>query len=212
MIELIKNYIFIYKAFHGNEEDYYDPKNSFLNDLLDRRTGIPITLSVLYMEIACRVGLSLVGVGFPGHFILKYEETAEVILIDPFNKGNILSEGDCQTILNRVYSGRVQFQKEMLQSVRQKQILIRILHNLKNIYIDSKNFLKALRVVDMLLIINPKSSLDIRDRGLLYYNLECFSQALSDLETYLRLSPHSPDNEEIRNHIPILKNLTEKMN
>ncbi len=212
LIELINNYLFIDQGFHGNEEDYYDPKNSFLNDLLDRRTGIPITVSVLYMEIACRVGLSLVGVGFPGHFILKYEETAEVILIDPFNKGNILSEGDCQTILNRVYSGRVQFQKEMLQPVRQKQILIRILHNLKNIYIDSKNYLKALGVVDMLLIINPKSSLDIRDRGLLYYNLECFSQALSDLETYLRLSPNSPDNEEIRNHIPILKNLTEKMN
>ncbi len=212
LIDRINDYLFVDQGFHGNEEDYYDPKNSFLNDLLERRTGIPITLSVLYMEIASRIGLSLVGVGFPGHFILKYEETAEVILIDPFNKGNTLSEEDCQTILNRVYLGRVQFQKEMLRSTSKKQIATRILHNLKNIYIDSKNFLKALRVVDMLLIINPKSSLDIRDRGLLYYNLECFSQALSDLETYIRLSPKSPDNEEIRNYIPILRSLTEKMN
>ena len=191
LITEINNYLFKEEGFRGNENDYYDPKNSFLNDMLDRKTGIPITLSVLYMEIANRLGLPLLGVGFPGHFVVKYSGLGEEILIDPFNKGRILSFKDCKEIIDRIYGSRMQFQSEFLQPVTKKQILSRMLHNLKGIYLNSKNYIKALSVVDMILLVDTLAMDELRDRGLLYYNLECFSQALFDLETYLKYSPQA---------------------
>ncbi|MGH7801128.1 MAG: SirB1 family protein [Thermodesulfobacteriota bacterium] len=211
LITEINNYLFKEEGFRGNEDDYYDPKNSFLNDMLDRKTGIPITLSVLYMEIANRLGLPLLGVGFPGHFVVKYSGLGEEILIDPFNKGRILSFKDCKEILDRIYGGRMQFQSEFLQPVTKKQILKRMLHNLKGIYLNSKNYIKALSIVDMILLIDPEAMDELRDRGLLYYNLECFTQALSDLEAYLRHATKAEDAELIRGYIPVLKGLTAKI-
>jgi regulator of sirC expression with transglutaminase-like and TPR domain len=211
LINEINRYLFAEEGFRGNEDNYYDPRNSFLNDVLDRKTGIPITLSVLYMEIAGRVGLPIFGVGLPGHFIVRYSGLREEILIDPFNKGRILSENDCQNILNRIGSS-TQLRSEFLQTVTKKQILTRMLHNLKGIYLSSNNFLKALSVVDMILLIDPHAMLELRDRGLLYYSLECFAQALSDLETYLRHAPKAEDTEVIGSYIPILKELSAKIN
>lgn len=204
LISEINRYLFTEMGFGGNEDDYYDPRNSFLNDVLDRKTGIPITLSVLYMEIADRAGLHVSGVGFPGHFIIMYSGVEKQILIDPFNKGRILSERDCQEILNRIYNGKITLQSEFLQTVTKKQILTRMLHNLKGIYLNSKNFIKALWVVDMILIIDPYAIYELRDRGLLYYHLECFAQALSDLETYLKYAPKDEDAELIRNYITLI--------
>jgi regulator of sirC expression with transglutaminase-like and TPR domain len=211
LISEINSYLFIEEGFRGNEDDYYDPRNSFLNDVLDRKTGIPITLSVLYMDIANRLGLPLLGVGFPGHFIVKYSGLGEEILIDPFNKGRILSYKDCKEILNRIYGGRMHFQREFLEPVTKKQILIRMLHNLKGIYLNSKNYLKALSIVDTILLIDPGAVYEIRDRGLLYYNLECFTQALSDLEEYLRHVPKAQDAEIIRGYTTSLKQLTARI-
>ncbi len=211
LISEINNYLFVEEGFTGNEDDYYDPRNSFLNDVLDRKTGIPITLSVLYMEIGHRVGLPVLGVGFPGHFIVRYSGLREEILIDPFNKGRILSEKDCQETLNRMYGGGIKLQSDFLGTVTKKQILTRMLYNLKGICISSKNYLKALSIVDMILLIDPYEMQELRDRGLLYYNLECFAQALSDLETYLRYAPKAEDVEAIKSYIPVLKQLTAKM-
>lgn len=201
LISEINRYLFTERGFRGNEDDYYDPRNSFLNDVLDRKIGIPITLSVLYMEIADRSGLQISGIGFPGHFIVMYSGVEGEILIDPFNKGRILSEKDCQDMLNRIYGGKIRLQSEFLKTVTKKQVLTRMLHNLKGIYLKSKNFLKALSVVDMIIIIDPYAMHELRDRGLLYYHLECFAQALSDLETYLRNAPKAEDAEVIRNYI-----------
>lgn len=211
LISEINRYLFTEEGFRGNDDDYYDPRNSFLNDVLDRKTGIPITLSVIYMEIASRLGLTLSGVGFPGHFIVKYSGIEEEILVDPFNKGRILSNKDCKEILDRIYGGRMQFHSEFLQPVTKKEILSRMLHNLKGIYLNSTNYLKALSIVDMILHIDPEAMDELRDRGLLYYNLECFTQALSDLETYLRHATKAEDAELIRGHIPVLKGLTAKI-
>ncbi len=211
MISEISRYLFTEEGFRGNEDDYYDPRNSFLNDVLDRKTGIPITLSLLYMEIASRLGLTLSGVGLPGHFIVKYSGVEEEILIDPFNKGRILSNKDCKEILDRIYGGRMQFHSEFLQPVTKKEILSRMLHNLKGIYLNSTNYLKALSIVDMILLIEPEAMDELRDRGLLYYNLECFTQALSDLETYLRHATKAEDAELIRGYIPVLKGITAKI-
>ncbi len=211
LISEINRYLFNEEGFRGNEDDYYDPRNSFLNDVLDRKTGIPITLSLLYMEIANRLGLTLLGVGFPGHFIVKYSGIEGEILVDPFNKGRILSNKDCKEILDRIYGGRMQFHSEFLQPVTKKEILSRMLHNLKGIYLNSTNYLKALSIVDMILLIDPEAMDELRDRGLLYYNLECFTQALSDLEAYLRHATKAEDAELIRGYIPVLKGLTAKI-
>ena len=211
LISEINRYLFNEGGFRGNEDDYYDPRNSFLNDVLDRKTGIPITLSLLYMEIANRLGLTLLGVGFPGHFIVKYSGIEGEILVDPFNKGRILSNKDCKEILDRIYGGRMQFHSEFLQPVTKKEILSRMLHNLKGIYLNSTNYLKALSIVDMILLIDPEAMDELRDRGLLYYNLECFTQALSDLEAYLRHATKAEDAELIRGYIPVLTGLTAKI-
>jgi regulator of sirC expression with transglutaminase-like and TPR domain len=212
LIDSINHYLFVERGFHGNEENYYNPRNSFLNDVMDRKTGIPITLSTLYMELAGRVGLALYGIGFPGHFIVKYSGPGDEVLIDPFNKGRILSEKNCQDILNRMYGGSVQFRREMLATSTKKQILNRMLNNLKGIYVDSKNHQKALSVVELILELNPDNCSEIRDRGLLYYKLECFSQALHDLETYLNLSPDAPDSEVMLNIVSRLKDLVKLIN
>ncbi len=212
LIGEINWYLFAVAGFRGNRDDYYDPKNSFLNDVLDRKKGIPIMLSVLYMEIANRLGLNLEGVGFPGHFIVKYSGTEGEILIDPFNEGRTLSQEDCQDILDRVYNGGVKFQRYMLQLSTKKQILVRMLNNLKNLYLGSKNYLKALNIVEMIVLIDPDSHTEVRDRGIIYYRLECFSQALSDLETYLRLSPNAPDNQIISDYASNLSDLIKRIN
>ena len=212
LITEINRYLFSVAGFRGNRDDYYDPKNSFLNDVLDRKKGIPITLSVLYMEIANRLGLNLEGVGFPGHFIVRYSGTEGEILIDPFNEGRTLSQKDCQDILDRAYNGGVKFQRYMLQLSTKKQILVRMLNNLKNIYWSSKNYLKALSIVEFILLITPDSVTEIRDRGMIYYQLECFSQALVDLEKYLKIYPEAPDEKIIRGYFPLLKDLSAKIN
>lgn len=211
LIDEINKHLFIEEGFSGNVDNYYDQRNSFLNDVLDRKTGIPITLSVLYIDVAAKAGLSILGVGFPSHFIVKYPGLGEEILIDPFNKGKILSESDCQEMLDRIYGGGIKLKSDLLQSPTRKQILARMLHNLKNIYINFKDFLKALSVVDMLLVINPYDTSQLRDRGLIYYKLECFVQALYDLETYLRYAPKAEDTGAIRSYIPALKELAAKI-
>ena len=212
LIDLINHYLFVEQGFQGNEDDYYDPRNSFLNDVMDRKTGIPITLSTLYIEIAGRVRLALDGVGFPGHFIVKYSGSGEEILIDPFNKGRILSEKNCQDILDKMYGGSVRFQEKMLIASTKKQMLNRMLNNLKGVYIGSKNHQKALSVVELILELTPDNCSEIRDRGLLYYKLECFSQALQDLETYLNLSPDAPDTEAMLAISSRLKDLVKLIN
>jgi regulator of sirC expression with transglutaminase-like and TPR domain len=212
LIDSINNYLFVELGFHGDEENYYDPRNSFLNDVIDRKTGIPITLSTLYIELASRVGLKLNGVGFPGHFIVKYSGPGDEILIDPFNKGRILSKKNCQDFLYRIYGDRVRFRREMLAPSTNKQILSRMLNNLKGIYVDSKNHQKALSVVELILELNPDSVSEVRDKGLLYYELECFSQALHGLETYLNLSPDAADHDVITNIVSRLRDVVKLIN
>jgi len=185
LVDIINNYLFVEQEFHGNEDDYYDPRNSFLNDVMDRKTGIPITLSALYIELSSRVGLALDGVGFPGHFIVKYSGPGDEVLIDPFNRGRILSEKNCQDILNRMYGGSVQFQREMLTISTKKQIINRMLNNLKGIYVGSKDYQKALSIVELILDLTPHNSSEIRDRGLLYYKLECFHRHFMTLKHIL---------------------------
>jgi len=196
------NYVlFKQHGFHGNRKDYFDPKNSFLNEVIERKTGIPITLSVLYMEVAQRVGLALDGVGFPGHFLVKCVGDGEEIVIDPFDGGEIKSRADIDKMLFNLYGGKVAFHSDLLAPSTKRDILKRMLANLKAIYINENDLVKSLSVLDRVLILDPASAEDARDRGVVYLRLECYAQAREDFETYLRLRPDADDAILVREHL-----------
>ena len=205
--------LFEEEGFRGNTKDYYDPRNSFLNDVLDRQLGIPITLAVVYMEVAHRVGFPLVGVGLPGHFLLKhYDVEGGEVLIDPFNRGSILSAMDCQRRLDQLYGGQMPLQPEFLMAVSRRQVLVRMLNNLKSIYLSSRNFRKALPIVDLILAIYPRSPEDVKQRAMLRWSLGQNRAALSDLEDYLKMSPDASDADEIRQTAVSLRRMMATMN
>jgi regulator of sirC expression with transglutaminase-like and TPR domain len=205
MIAALNTVLFKELGFEGNRTEYYDPRNSFLNDVIARKRGIPITLSVVYIEVARRIGLSLAGVGFPGHFLVKFQDADDEIVIDVFNKGEILGREDLDKLLQQLYRGQVSYQSSFLAPLGKRDILRRILNNLKLIYLGKGEALKALSVLDQLLILNPSATDEIRDRGLLYLKLECYVQALEDLESYLTLAPGADDAVMIKAQIESLK-------
>lgn len=199
-------------GFQGNEQDYYDPTNSFLNRVLDRRTGIPISLSVLYMEVGRRLGITLFGVGLPGHFLVKYQEGRQRILLDPYNGGRTLTSDGCREIVQGMYQGQVQFREDMLAAVDKRYILVRMLSNLRAIYLEQRQLRKGLAVVEMLLALNPASGDDLKLRGLLSYQLGRREQSRQDLESYLFLHPKAPDAEQIQQVLQELKRVSAMMN
>ena len=199
-------------GFHGNEQEYYDPKNSFLNHVLDRRTGIPITLSVVYMEVGRRLGMPLYGVGLPGHFLVKYQDPRDVFFLDPFHNGRTVTSDDCREIVTRMYQGQIEFQEEFLNAVDKRYIVLRMLNNLRSIYLHQQQLRKALTVVEMVLAISPGSSEDLKQRGLIHYRLHNYSQARHDLEACLFLSPRARVSEEVKQMLTELKKLSAMLN
>lgn len=212
LIAELSEYLFQRLGFRGNADQYYDPKNSFLNEVLDRRIGIPITLSAVYLEVGRRIGLRLHGVGMPGHFLVKYVGPGEEIVIDPFGGGRIVSSVDCQRILDQVFDGKRRFEPTMLAIVGTRQILTRMLTNLKVIYFNDEEYGKALSVVERLVIIHPQDACEIRDRGLLSCQLRRYADAIADLERYLRLAPDANDAETIREHLRTLRQRAAALN
>ncbi len=198
-IAALNTVLFEEEGLSGNTDDYYDPRNSFLNDVLDRKLGIPITLALVYMEVARRVGFPLVGVGMPGHFLLKhYDVEGREVIIDAFNRGVVLSAHDCAQRLDQIYSGQMPFQPEYLVAVSRRQILLRMLNNLRAIYLSARNFKKALEIVDLILAIYPRSPEDMKQRAMLRHNQGNLRGAVADLEDYLKMSPEASDADEIR--------------
>ena len=201
IIAALNTVLFKELGFQGNRSEYYDPKNSFLNDVITRKKGIPISLSVVYMEVARRVGLSLEGIGFPGHFLVKYDDGDVEILIDVFDGGEIRAREDLDRMLQQLYRGQVSYQPGFVAALGKRDILRRMLNNLKWIYLERGEPLKTLSVLDQLVILDPSAASEIRDRGLLYITLECYAQALDDLESYLRLTPDAEDAAMIKAQI-----------
>ena len=196
--------LFQKNGYRGNRDQYFDPKNSFLNDVIDRRTGIPITLSVLYLEVARRIGLQLRGVGFPGHFLVKYLDQDQEIVIDPFNGGDIKTPDSLRQFLNGLYGSTVPWTDRLLEAVTKRQILRRMLNNLKFIYLKQRDYVKALTALDRMMIAEPNLPEDLRERGAVYQALEYFPQAKADFENYLRLAPDAPDAGDIREQLAAL--------
>jgi len=207
VIEGINEALFVQEGLRGNSEDYYDPRNSYLNEVLDRKLGIPISLSLLYMEVSKRIGFPIRGVGFPGHFLVKHVAGEKEIIVDPFNLGRILTWNDCQELLDKMYKDTVTMSASLLQAMGKRTILTRMLYNLKGIYTQKEQYLKALSIIEKILMLNPGTPSELRDRGLLYMETSLFAKALADLEAYLSQRIAPDDSTYIKNHIKMLRSI-----
>lgn len=199
VIGALNEVLFEEEGLRGNADDYYDPRNSFVNDVLDRKVGIPITLALVYMEVARRVGFPLFGVGMPGHFLLKHYNTeGRQLVLDPFHHGQTLTLDDCQARLDQIYGGGLQLAPEMLGTITRRQMLVRMLSNLKTIYLSRRDLRRALPVVDLVLAIYPRSAEDVKQRAVLRFNLGQTRAALADFDDYLKMAPEASDADEVR--------------
>ncbi len=214
LIVALNRFLFEEEGFAPNLEDYYDPRNSFLNDVLERRVGIPISLSVLYMVVGWRAGLPLQGVSFPGHFLVKCTLEQGMVILDPYCGGISLSLQELQQRLREARGGEVSraIVAGLLVSASKKDILARMLRNLKAIYLERQQHARALPVIDWLLALRPGEAVEMRDRGLTYLKLECFRAALEDLEHYLEMTPAAPDLDEIRGCVLELRRSAARLN
>lgn len=193
-IATLNAYLFEELGFSGNREHYDDPRNSFLNEVLDRRLGIPISLAAVYLEIGRRAGLSLEGVNFPGHFLVRAPAgpgDMDDVIVDPFHAGALLSEVDCRHLLRQHVGEEAAFDHGLLATATRQHIVVRMLVNLKRLYVRMRSFPQARAIADLLLAVDPSALAELRDRGLLAYHMEDFAAALKDLEAYLRLMPRS---------------------
>jgi len=204
-VSQLNRFLFGELGFRGNRDNYYDPRNSFLDWVIDNRSGIPISLSVIYIELAKRIGLTVFGVGMPGHFLVKPASRKAAYYIDPFEGGRILNEEDCSEKIVALYGDSLQFQKSFLAPVDKRHILTRILYNLKNIYVQANDHSRALSVVDKLLHLSPEAPSELRDRGILNYRLGRHQEAVIDLQKYLLYVPGATDAGEIRKMILMLQ-------
>ncbi|HEX5433505.1 MAG TPA: transglutaminase-like domain-containing protein [Candidatus Angelobacter sp.] len=212
-IAALNHVLFEQEMFRGNTADYYNPCNSFINDVLDRQLGIPITLALLYMEVARRAGFQLFGVGTPGHFLLKhYDIDGRSFFIDAFERGSVLSEDDCKRKIESIHNGQITLRPEFLLIVTRRQMLTRMLNNLRAIYLSRRDFRRALQVVDLILVIYPRSPEDVKQRAALRYNLNDYRGALNDFEEYVKMAPDASDAEEIRQTALGLRRSMAKMN
>jgi len=205
-ISMLNEHLFEHNGFKGDVDDYYNPKNNFLNDVLEKKSGIPITLSIIYSEIAKHIGLDLRIVGFPSHIVVKY---GEEIILDPFNDGKLLTMDDLNDILFQNYGDEVKFSPDYLNEIEPEKILIRITRNLKNSYVQSYAYDMAMRCINMTLALEPISSEEIRDKGILEERLLNHDQALTNLNQYLELSPNAEDADFV---LDLIRSIREKIN
>jgi regulator of sirC expression with transglutaminase-like and TPR domain len=198
-VRAFNEYLYDESGYCGNRDRYDDPRNSFINEVMDRRTGIPISLAVVYLEVARRAGLRIEGVNFPGHFLLRAPVSdapgerygASDVIIDPFHGGALLSEVDCRLLLRQHVGEEAAFDPTLLEPATRHQIVVRMLVNLKRLYVRMRSFPQARFISTLLLAADPSAVSELRDRGLLAYHLQDFAAALKDLEEYLRLAPKS---------------------
>lgn len=212
ILHAMNGILFEQEHFRGNRVDYYDPQNSFLNRVLERRLGIPLTLSLIYMEVGKRMGLRIEGVGIPFHFIVRCDLQGNSIYIDPYEKGKFLSAQDCRARLARVFKNQEDFDPTWLEPLSARQLLVRMLANLKHIYIHKGDFQRALMACDRILLLNPVLPAELRDRGIVYFHLKQYSRAIHDLGTYVELAPQADDVENIRQQIKVIRQLIAMMN
>ena len=197
----LREYLFVEQGFTGNRDDYYDPRNSFLNDVLDRRQGIPITLSLVLMEVGKRLGLAIEGIGLPGHFIAGARLDDSQILLDPFNGGALVTPEECEELVGSVVGLPVTLRPEHYAPVSGRQLLTRMLANLKGAYWRRQEWDRVVGAIDRLLVLDPKAAGEWRDRGVAWSNLGEVRRGLGDWERYLTEFPDAEDHETVKGHL-----------
>lgn len=211
----LNHYLFEELGFHGNTGDYYDPRNSYLNEVLERRLGIPITLALVQIEIGRRIGLAMQGVSFPGHFLVKCTVRGGVVVLDPYARGASLSLDELEERLKAQRYGLPpppDMVRHMLAAAGKKEILARLLRNLKGIYLDRRDPARALAAADRIIELTPRAAEEYRDRAAIYLDLECFRAALSDFRTYLTLRPGAEDSAVVQRRVVELQQIAARLN
>lgn len=198
IIQSINQYLYNDLGFAGNKDDYYDPRNSFINEVIDRRIGIPLTLSLVYLEVARRIDFPMVGVGMPGHFLIRPEFEDVGIFVDAFDSGKVMFPEDCQERLIEIYRQPVELNPNFLFPVTPRQFLVRMLTNLKAIYLNREELELALAAVERILLLFPEEAMELRDHGLICYHLGRWAAASNDFEAYLTKFPNAEDAPIIR--------------
>ncbi len=204
--------LFEEEGFRGNAEDYYDPRNSFLDDVLERRLGIPITLSVVYVVVAARAGLEAAGVGLPGHFVVRAERAGRHRLLDPFHGGQLLDRAACEELVSRVRPGGGPLDPRWLAPVTTRQVFVRMLSNLKAIYTALGDWPRAMAAVERIVLLAPDAIEELRDRGTLHARLGQGAAAVRDWEAYLQRAPGAPDAEEVKGRLRALRQALASLN
>jgi regulator of sirC expression with transglutaminase-like and TPR domain len=208
----INAHLFHELGFAGNHGDYYDPRNSFLNDVLDRRVGIPLTLSIVWMEVGRRCGLRVDGVGFPGHFLCKVQLDEGELVVDPFHRGQLLGVDGLKKLLASAVGDKVKFDPRLLQPARSREILVRMLQNLRAIYQQRDDIPRAVSAVDRILLLAPEDVRALRERAQLYERLGGSAAAAADLDKVLQLEPNAPDAEALRARVQRLRGAAQFLN
>ena len=208
----LRNFVFEELGFAGDGKDYFSPLNSLLHEVIHRRRGIPLTLGIIMMELGWRIGMPFEGVGFPGHFLVRLAGEPGDLLLDPFEHGTSVHEEDCRRMLSEITKGTVEFNPRLIESVDKRQMIVRLLHNLKSSYVRLGEDAEALGAVERLLILEPKDLTQIRDRGLLLYRLQRYAPALESLRLYLVEAGDVPDREDIERTAAAIKQRMSTLN
>ena len=195
-VNRLSEYLFDEVGFHGNQEEYYDPRNSFLNDVLARRTGIPIALSLVCIEVGRRLDIPLLAIGMPGHLLLRHRDVDDWY-IDPFFGGILLSPGETEQRLQDIAQGTVPWDPQYLTPLGNREFIARMIRNLKAIYLNQRDYTRALPLLDRLVIIQPEAKQEIRDRGVVHYRLRHLQEALDDLQSYLAATAPAEDTASV---------------
>ncbi|MBI1353114.1 MAG: tetratricopeptide repeat protein [Acidobacteria bacterium] len=211
-VSAINKLLFEELGFRGNREDYYDPRNSFLNDVLERRTGIPISLSVLYLEIAKRLELPIYGVGLPSHFVVKYDDRSRLFFVDPYHEGRVLNQQGCRELVKTLHGRPVDLHDLHFAAVENRSIVLRMLNNLRAIYLSARRHRLALEVLDTILALEPDSAEEIKQRAWVRYELGERGSALRDLERYVDLRPNGADAEQVQDWMNKLRRTLAHLN
>jgi regulator of sirC expression with transglutaminase-like and TPR domain len=208
----LRSLVFDDLGFRGDREDYFSPSNSLLHEVFKRRLGIPLTLSIVFLELGWRVGIPLEGVGFPGHFLVRLAGEPRDLLLDPFRRGMSVHEEDIRRILLETTGGKLEFDASLLASVGKRDMIARLLNNLKGAYLRRGDDALALAAVDRLLVIHPDDADETRDRGLLLYRMNQFAKALECLNAYLAAAPGASDRSAVERHVAALRQLLASLN
>jgi regulator of sirC expression with transglutaminase-like and TPR domain len=205
IVDAINRLLFDEEGFRGEDEDYYDPRSALLSETLDKHAGLPISLSVLYIEISRRVGAEVSGVSLPGRFLVKFSGAFGMIVVDPFDGGRVLTTVELQKLLDEVYGGGVRLREHHLRSFSPKEILARELAHLKTAYLAQHDLARAAASIDRLLILDENDPFEVRDRAAVAVQMHAYAEAVASLERYLALMPHADDTARVREQIAWLR-------